>query len=285
MRRMRRTEARVDRPATLDDLVVIDLEMKKNGVILEGGTGKDYRVYLSEDHYIPGFAKELEGVKEGETRTFALSFPNEHFQKHLAGQRVDFSALAKGVFELQKPTVDDAFAKGVGMENVDALRAKIKENLQMENKGRADQAAELELLEKLVSAARFSDIPDILVNEEVRRMIHELEEGMEEQGMEWKDYLASIKKTPDELKLQFAPQALRRIQTAVLIKQLAAKEHITVADEELDKEIDQILSGIKTGDAETRERVASPDYREYVAMQMRNRKTLAWLKERCVVAV
>ena len=77
MRKMRRTEARVDRPASLNDLIIIDLEMKKNHVVLEGGTGRDYRVFLNEDHYIPGFSKELIGMKEGDERAFAL-FPVEH---------------------------------------------------------------------------------------------------------------------------------------------------------------------------------------------------------------
>src|SRR5574337_265779 len=107
IRKMRRTEARVERAATADDLVIIDLEMKKAGVILEGGSSQDYRVYLNEEHYIPGFTKELVGMKAGDERSFSLSFPAEHFQKHLAGQPVDFTAKAKGVFELQMPPVDD----------------------------------------------------------------------------------------------------------------------------------------------------------------------------------
>ncbi|MDO8583829.1 MAG: trigger factor, partial [bacterium] len=69
MQKMRRTEARVERSATMEDLVLIDLEMKKDHVVLDGGTGKDYRVFLGEEHYIPGFTKELEGIKAGDERT------------------------------------------------------------------------------------------------------------------------------------------------------------------------------------------------------------------------
>lgn len=283
MRKMRRTEARVSRAASMDDLVMIDLEMKKDHVLLEGGTGKDYRVYLSEDHYIPGFTKELDGIKEGEQRAFKLSFPKEHFQKHLAGQEVEFVATAKGVFELQLPPKDDVFAKGVGMETLDKLRDRLRENIQMENRHRANEAAEIEVLEKLVDASRFSDLPDQLVNEEVRRMLRELEHGVEEQGLTWQDYLLSIKKTQDELRMQLAPQAIRRIHTAILIKQLVKQEDIATSEEEIDREVDRILAGIKPEDAETRAQITSADYREYVAVQMRNRKALEWLTERCVV--
>lgn len=282
MRKMRRSESRVDRPATLEDLVIIDLEMKKNHVILEGGTGRDYRVYLAEDHYIPGFSKQLEGIKEGEERTFTLPFPAEHFQKHLAGQEVDFTAKAKSVFELTLPEVNDDFAKAIGLDTVEKLREKLKENLVAEAEHKAKEAAEIELLEKLVDATKFGEAPDLLVNEEVRRMIAELEHGVEEQGMKWDEYLSSLKKTKDELKLDFVPQAIRRIQTAVLVKHLAKKQEITATDEEVDAEVDRILDQLKPNDTETRERVTSPEYRDYIGIQLRNRKTIEWIKGQCI---
>lgn len=282
MRKMRRAEARVDRPATMEDLVIIDLEMKKDHVVLEGGTGKDYRVYLNEDHYIPGFSKELHGIKEGEERTFTLSFPSEHFQKHLAGQAVDFTAKAKSVFELQLPEVNDDFAKAVGLDSVAQLREKLKENLVLEAEHKANESAEINLLEKLVDAAKFGEVPDILVNEEIRRMMAELEHGVEEQGMKWDDYLSSLKKTKDELKLEFVPQAIRRIQTAVLIKQFAKQQKISASEEEIDTEVDRILDQLRPDDTETRERVSSAEYRDYIAIQLRNRKTIEWLKEQCI---
>lgn len=282
MRKMRRAEARVDRPATLEDLVIIDLEMKKDHVTLDGGSGKDYRVYLSEQHYIPGFNKQLEGIKAGDERTFTLPFPEEHYQKHLAGKIVDFTAKATGVFELQLPEANNEFAKGVGLEDMQKLREKLKENLTLEHVQRASEAAEIEMLEKLVDSSTFTDVPDLLVNEEVRRMLVELEQGVEEQGMKWPDYLSSLKKTADQLKLDFTPQAIRRIKTAVLIKTLAQQEKISVTEDELDAEVDRILTSLRPEDKQTRERVASPEYREYISIQMRNRKTLEWLKKSCI---
>ncbi|MFA6429630.1 MAG: trigger factor [Patescibacteria group bacterium] len=282
MRKMRRKEALVSRPATGDDLVVIDLEMQRDHVVLEGGTGRDYKVYLAEHNYIPGLTEKLQGIKEGEERTFTLPFPSEHYQKHLAGKDVDFTAKAKGVYELQLPAFDDEFAKGVGVESAEKLRDLLKTNLGVEAKSKSDEAAEIELLDKLTDQAKFDDIPELLVNEEIRRMMHEIEHGVEDQGMKWEDYLASIKKTADALKLEFVPQAMRRIKAAVLVKQLAKKEGIKVTEEELDTEIDRILNTLKPEDTETRERVASPEYRDYVAVQLRNRRTLEWLKEKCI---
>ncbi len=284
IRKMRRSEAAVDRAATADDLVVIDLEMKKDNVIIDGGAGTDYRVYLSEEHYIPGFSKELVGIKAGEERNFTLPFPKEHYQKHIAGHDINFNAKAKQVFELTLPEVNEEFSKTVGATDVTDLRKKIRENMEQEANQKSDEAAEIALLEQLTNQATFTDIPEILVNEEVRRMIGELQQGIDQQGMKWEDYLSSVKKSVDDLKIEFAPQAIRRIKSAVLIKAFAKEAGVEVKDEDVDQEIDAILTSLRKGDNEARERVSSPDYRDYVMVQMRNRKALEWLKDKCVKA-
>lgn len=282
MRKMRRQEVVVDRAATAEDLVVIDLEMKKDGVLLEGGAGRGHRVYLAENHYIPGFSKELVGVKKGDERTFTLPFPADHFQKNVAGQDVEFNVKTTDVYELQLPKLDEEFSKGVGFDTMDALKAKLKENMQMEQDQKRDEAAEIEMLEKLTDDASFTEVPEVLVNEEVRRMMVELQEGVEGQGMKWDDYLSSIKKTTSDLKMDFASQAIRRVKVAVLVKEIAKQEKIEVTDEEVDAEIDRILSQVPDTDDQTRERITSADYREYVQIRMRNNKALGWLKEKCM---
>ncbi len=281
MRTMRRQEAVVERAATLDDLVVIDLEMQKDHVAIEGGTGLGFRVLLSEDHYIPGLTKELVGMKAGDERTFVLKFPTEHYQKHLSGQDIEFHAKATEVRELQLPELNDEFAKAAGLESLVQLREKLTENMKLELQEKQRQAMEIELLEKLVDASSFSEMPELLINQEVARMTEELHEGVEEQGMKWDEYLSSIKKTSDDLKLDFIPQALRRIRAAILIKAFTKQQNITLDEKETDTEIDRILEQIKPEDHETRERVISPEYREYVSIRLRNRKTLDWLKTQC----
>ncbi len=282
LRKMRRTETAVDRALTLDDLAIIDLEITKDNVPVEGGTSRDYRVYLNEAHYIPGFAQKLEGAKKGETVKFELEFPKEHYTKALAGQKAGFTATVKDVLELKLPELNDEFAKNLGLESLAKLQELIKSNLQQEADSKAEEAAEIEMLEKLVKGSRFSDIPDNLVNEEVHRMLHELEDGVEEQGGNMEDYLSSLKKTKDQLKLDLVPQAILRVQTAVALKEIAGRENCEVDEKELDAEIDRILERIKPEDKEVRERVSSAEYRDYVSAQIKNRKTLKALKEKAL---
>ena len=282
LRRMRRTEVAVDRAATKEDAVMIDLEIKKDNVPVEGGNANDYKVYLNEPQYIPGFADKLVGAKKGEVKTFELEFPKDHYNKMLAGNTIEFVATIKDVFEMQPPELNDEFASSVGATSVEDLKAKLLENLQLEQNQKTSEAAEIELLEKLIKGSRFTEVPELLVNEEVRRMYAELQHNAEAQGMKMEDYLASLKKSSDEIKLDFVPRAIERIQTAVLIKEIGNREKVEVDEAEVEKEQDRLLDSLAPSDKETRTRVASPEYKDYIAAQMKNRKVLEALKAKAI---
>lgn len=282
MRKMRRTEAKVERAATAEDVLTVDIEMTKDNVIVEGGTGANYKVYLSEPHYLPNFTSQLVGLSAGDEKTFEINFPEDHFQKNLAGHPVQVKVKTTKVEEMTLPVVDDAFAQGVGLKTAQELREKLHENIGLDLGNKATEAAEIELLEKLADGSKIDEIPEVMINEEMRRMLAELRQNIENQGGVWEDYLSSIKKTADQLRLELVPQAIRRIKTALIVKKIAKDEKIAVEEKEVDEEIDRILSSLRADDREMREQVASPDYREYVIATMRNRKTLEWLKSQCV---
>ncbi len=280
MRKLRHTETAVNRRAIDRDAVVIDLEMKKGNVPIEGGNARGYKLYLAESHVIPGFADQLIGLARGDGKTFELEFPTDHYNKGLAGAKIEFTVTVQEVYEMNLPELDDAFAKMLGQDSLMALRDRLRKNLQEEQDKKSDDAAEIELLEKLVNGSRLSEIPEILIQEEVHRMIHELEANAEERGMKMADYLSSIKKTTDQLKLDFVPRAIERIQTTILIKEIGKHEQVDVTDKEVEAEQDRILDSLPKGDKETRGRVASPEYRDSIAALMKNRKILKLLKEK-----
>jgi trigger factor len=282
LRKMRRSETAVDRAATAEDVVVIDLEIFKDSVLVEGGSTQNYKVFLNENHVIPGFAEKLVGAKKGDTKKFELEFPKDHYNKMLAGAMASFVAVVKEVFELALPEVTEEFAKGLGTESVANLRDLLRKNLQEERDRKIDEATEIEMIEKITKGSRFTEIPELLINEEVRRMYAELEHNAEERGMRMADYLSSIKKSADEIKMDFIPQAIQRIQTAVVIKEIANRENIVVDDAEIEAEQDRILDSIPKNDTETRARIASPEYREYIGVQMKNRKSLNALKAKAI---
>lgn len=255
---------------TKGDKAVINLTMKKDGVVLEGGESQNHGVYTNESYYIDGFVEQILGLAEGAEKTFTLKFPKEHYQKHLADTDVDFVVRLNEIFTLETPELDDEFAKRVGLENAEALNAKLKENLAAEAVLTEQRRREKACLDLLATKSDFDTIPDILVNQEIERMLQELEHSVGENGMELKDYLRSVGKSITEIKLDFTPTALTRVKVALIIREIAKREGINPDAAAVDAELDKIAERMGEN-SEYRERVYSPEYREFVESQLRNR--------------
>lgn len=278
LQKMRATEVRSTKPVDATDRVVLDLVISKDGAAIEGGVAKGHHVLMDEPYYIPGFTNELRGMKEGEQKTFTLSFPALHYQKMLAGRPVQFAVTVNEIYERTVPALDDAFAKSIGKPTLDAVRSQIRENLTEEKTAAENERVERALLDQIIAGSQFEDIPDLLVNEEVARMREELEAGAVSRGFEWAKYLEHIKKTEAQLKLDFAPQALRRIKATLAVREIVTREKITASDEEVNQEIDRAAAHY-ADDKEAREHLYSPAYREQTSMVLRNRKALERLKK------
>ncbi|MBI5134849.1 trigger factor [Candidatus Uhrbacteria bacterium] len=278
LREMLATEAAVSRPATVSDLVIVDLSMTQGGVAVDGGAVKDHKVFLDKEHYIPGLTKELVGASAGETKTFTLPFPEQHYQKNLAGKNVDFSVTIKQVFERAKPDVDDAFAQKVGQKDLSALRTLLKGNLTTDRQKKEDDRQEREIIEQMIKKSKFTDIPEDLVTQEANRMMEELEQNVSKQGGEFNEYLASINKTHDQVYLDFAPQALERVKGALLLRAIALEHDISATDAEIDESVKKAQQEYRN-DAEVQKKIHSAEMREHARVMLRNRKAIGWIKQ------
>lgn len=262
---------------TAEDLVVIDVDMKKAGVPVEGGQGKGWRVFMNEDAYIPGMKEPLLGMKEGEQKSFDLTFPETYAQKSLAGQVVTMDVVVREVFLLEAPELNDAFAITLGMKDVADLREKITANLAEEQSEEERQRQERTLLELLAERSSFGEIPDALVQEEVNKMVHELEHAVEKQGGVFADYLAAIKKTPASLREEMKPQGLMRVKVALVLRAIAKAEGVQVGEEEARAEVEK-QAKFYEDDKQRKQLVESGAYRAFVLAQMHNRKTVELLR-------
>ncbi len=282
LRRMQTREVRgaAGKAAEGTDKVVVSIDMKKDGVSVEGGQSPNHAIYLGEEHYIPGMKEQITGLKEGDKKTFTLTFPADHNSKLLAGQPVEFDVAVKEIYALETPAADDAFAVSLGQKDFATLKGLVKANLDKEKLQEEEQRIEKTLLERIAEESRFEDIPDLLLNEEINKMVHELQQAVEGQGMDFDAYLKNLKKTLADMKMDFTPQALTRIKVALVLKEIAKKEKIAPEEAEIDAEVDELASRYE--DKETKKRVYEPAYREYVATIIRNRKTIARLKELAV---
>ncbi|KKW44713.1 MAG: Trigger factor [Parcubacteria group bacterium GW2011_GWA2_56_7] len=275
LQRMRTSEIRATAGAVASEnqKLVLDLEMKKDGVPIEGGTAKGTIIYTDQESYLPGLKEALMGMKEGEIKTFALTFPSEHYQKHLAGKPVDVTATLKEIFHLELPPADDAFAKTLGLEHLTDLKQKLNENIGLEKEREEHQRQERGCLEEIAKKSQFDPIPESLIKEEFERMIDELKRNVASQGLAFDQYLSSLKKTPEELAKEMRPQAELRLHIALVLKHIAEDEKIEVPEGEIDQEIDRHLNLYKNG-PNAQEQISSPTYRNYQAAILRNKKVI-----------
>jgi len=265
--------------ATDKDKLIIDMNMLDNKVPVDGGQAKDYQVYLSEKHYIPGFNEKLVGAKKGDEVKFELDLPKDHYQKHLAGKKISFEVTVKEVYERQLPELNEEFAKKLGQEGVKALKDLIKQNRESEEERRAEQKAQAEMLDKMIEKSKFEEIPEILIKEEKQKMFHELKADLERNGVTMEQYLADIKKTEAELIENFDVQGEKRAKAALLSRQIALDEKIEVSKEELDAEL-ETLKNMYKDNATAQENLQRKEIIDTIATTIQNKKVVAFLSEK-----
>ncbi|MBI4142726.1 trigger factor [Candidatus Uhrbacteria bacterium] len=277
LRKMQPKEALVDRAAGATDKVIVDLDLKRDGVPLEGGQTKDHQVYLGEEYYLPKIREGIVGMVKGETKTFPVEFPADHFQKHLAGTTVDATVTLHDVYSVELPALDDTFAKALGQPDLVALRSLVEKNRAEEATKKASDAEEVEMLDAIIAGAKFDDLPELLVTGEARRMIDELEDGIKRQGLAFNEYLEKIKKTRDQLFLDMAPDAVRRVKAALLTRAVAEAQQIVTDDAAVDAEIQRERERY-AHEPDFQQRIQSDEARDYVRTLLRNRAVIAWLR-------
>lgn len=259
------------------DKMVLDFDMFLDKVPVEGGQARDHQVYLSEQHYIPGFNEQVKGLKKGEEKEFSLDFPTEHYQKHLAGKKVNIKVKVKEVYERQLPEISDDLAKKLGQESVAKLKELIKNNLEQEAEHKADQKFEIELLDTLIAGAKFAEIPEVLIDAERQKMFYELKADLERHGVTVEKYLEDLKKDEKQLFEDFKVQAEKRAKAALISRQVAIENHIHVHDGEIDGEI-KMMEVMYRDNQDYLERLKRPEVRDTIAMTLQNRKVMEWLK-------
>ena len=277
--RMQTREVKVDRAAAGTDKLLVDLRLNQNGVAVDGGTALNHGVYLGEDYYIPGFREQVTGLKAGDTKKFKLPFPKDYHQTSLAGNEVEFEVTVKEVYELTAPERNDEFAKSLGQESMTKLRELIAQNMKVEADDKEQQRQEIELLTSLVKEAQFEELPDLLVNNEVERMVAELAHGIKERGMEFVDYLASIKKSVDDVKLEMTPKAVERIKVAILLRDIGERDGMEVSDAEVLEETARRINAA-AHDPAMQKALREDEHQEYISSTLLNRKIIASLLDK-----
>lgn len=280
LRKMRAKEVLADRPAKKEDKVEISFNVFLDNVPVDGGKADKYPMVIGEGQMIPGFEEHIIGMKKDEEKEFNLEFPKDYHNKQLAGKKADFKVKMLSVFDRDLPAVDEAFAKEIGdFESIDAMKDSIEKNIFEEKSQKAEGAFDSQVVEGLIAVSTFGEIPESMMNQEINQMMSELERNLAQQGLKFDDYLVHLKKDRSQLKLDFAPDAIKRIKSALSIRTLAKQEKIETSDDELKEELDKLREVYKIN-PQTLQQIDTPAYQEYIATIQRNKKTLQWLKDK-----
>lgn len=271
-------EKRVNREAKTGDKVEIDFTMYRDKIPLDGGTSKNHPLVIGEGHFIPGFEDNLVGLKEGTTKEFSLKFPKGYHKKDLAGKPVEAKVIMRGVHEIELPELNDEFAAMVGYKDLGELRQEVRNNINKDKTAKERQRWELELLDRILGKSSFEEIPDILIEEELHKMLHELEHDVKAQGMKIDDYLSSIKKTKRDLEVEFRPRAEKRVKTALLLRKIAETENMNVSAKEIDEELTGQREQYKENQEALRQ-LSKNEYRGYLRNVILNKKVLEFLEK------
>lgn len=214
------------------DRVVINFTGSIDGKPFEGGTGEDVGVNVGSGTFIPGFEDQLIDMAAGETRTVNVTFPANYLAEHLAGKDASFEVTAKSVEAPGAVTIDDEFAKSLGLESLDKVRDAIKERLQREHTAVSRQKLKRALLDKLDELHKFTP-PPTLVEEEFNNVWQTVVNDLKSQNRTFADEGTDEEKA----KAEYRGIADRRVRLGLVLAEIGDKNNIKVTDEEMTRAI------------------------------------------------
>lgn len=235
----------VNREARNGDSVEIDFQVSRDGVPIENGTSKKHNLILGRGVFIPGFEENVIGMNGGEEKEFELEFPKDYHAKDLAGRKATFKVKLNIVQERKTPQIDDAFAVSLGnFKDLAELEKSIEDGIFKEKETQKKEENRSEIVEFLIGEMKV-ELPEILIHEELHRMIGEFEAQLSGMGMNIESYLEKINKSRENLEKEWEGQAQKRIKSALVLEEVAKQKEIEIASEKIEEEMNKLLAQYK----------------------------------------
>jgi trigger factor len=214
--------------AQKDDRATISFQGTMDGQPFEGGSGEDVPILLGSGRFLPGFEDNLIGLKAGESRSFDLKFPDDYPAAPLAGKTAAFAATVKTVEAPGEVTLNDDFAKTLGLDSLAKLRDALRERMQRDYAGASRQKIKRALLDQLDERHKFEP-PPTLVEQEFNNVWSAIENDLKQQGRTFADEGT----TEDKARAEYRTIAERRVRLGLVIAEIGEKNNITVSEEQL----------------------------------------------------
>jgi trigger factor len=271
----------VDRQVNSSDLVNLDIESNVGAQPFINQKDAEFQVEKESEFPIKGFAEELIGLKKGEKKEFKLAFAQEHPRAELAGKEVQFKIDIKEIKQEKLPTVDDEFAKLVNAEykTVEDLMNKVKESLQISAEQKAKKDFEQKVIDEVVKQTEV-EYPPVIIEEEIDMLIRDQMRRwqMDEKGMD--EYLKTVNRTPEQLREELRPVAIRTVTQSLVLSEVARAEKIEIGPNDVQSEIEAMTKEIVS---ERRDQLVEllnqPQSQVNIASSVATRKTVEKLVE------
>ena len=220
-----------------DDFITLDFKGEVDGVAFPGGEGKDYPLQIGSHSFIDNFEDQLIGLKAGEEKDVNVTFPEEYHAKDLAGKAAVFHCKVNSIKHKQLPELTDEFVKeSTSYENIEDMKAKLRENTEKRMEREADTKRRNEILKQATDNITV-DIPEVMIENRVSNMINELAVNLENQGMNLDAYLKYTNMDMDKLREQYKESASIAVKTDLMLDAVAKAEDIKVENADINAEI------------------------------------------------
>lgn len=224
------------------DFVTIDFTGFLDGVAFENGAAEDYQLEIGSGQFVPGFEEQLKGMKEGEAREIAVTFPEAYGNSDLAGKDVTFQILLKGIKVKEVPPLDDDFARECGdFDSLAELRAKMTEIYEKQEQERVASDLRDALVTALIEANPI-DVPEVLVEKQLASMMESAKRRLAMQKLSFE----MVGMDEQGFRARYSDTAKKRVQGMLLMDAVAKKENLSVDNAELESRF-EIMAG-QSGD-------------------------------------
>lgn len=240
-----RTVAVEDRAAANGDITTIDFEGFVDGVAFEGGKGTDYPLTIGSHSFIDTFEDQIIGMNIGDEKEINVTFPEEYHVDDLKGKPAMFKVSVKEIKEKQLPELNDEFAQDVSdfdtiAEYKDDLKNKIADRKSREAKAKQEDEA----IAKIIEDSKM-DIPDAMVDTQVNRMVEDFAQRLQQQGLSVEQYFQYTGMTADKIMEEMKPEAVKRIQSRLVLEAVVKAENIETSDEDFEAELKKMAEAYK----------------------------------------
>ncbi|MBR5247510.1 MAG: trigger factor [Lachnospiraceae bacterium] len=234
-----------DRAVKDGDMTVIDFEGFVDGVAFEGGKGEDYPLTIGSGAFIPGFEEALIGAQIGVETDVNVTFPEEYQAAELAGKAAVFKCTVKEIKEKELPELDDEFASEVSeFDTLAEYKEDVKKNLAEKKAAAAKSAKEEAAIDAVIAQAQM-EIPDAMVETQQRQMVEDFAQRIQSQGISMEQYMQFTGLDVSKLLEQVKPQAMKRIQSRLVLEAVVAAEGLTASEEDFEAEVAKMAESYK----------------------------------------